>query len=198
MQVRCSDHFWLVSCGSPLIGRTGQVTASTSLILLLICSSSSSISLQVQKLIHLCKELYFHIMIAKKLFRKKVAVSPRAFTLEPRTFAPLCILASRPQVKKYSPSERLKIKPHVKQFSTSTALNDGIIPVMGDNSKSVDKADQSLLQAAQISTEDYEEIANKTMDDLSSTLEEVQEQKGNLDTEYSVYRHAIIFSYETN
>lgn len=137
-------------------------------------------------------------MSARQLARKSLAVSPRAFTFEPRAFVPLRITTSRFHIKNNSPWERLRIDPHVKQFSTSIMLNDGIIPVMGDNSKSIDKADESLLRAAQISTEDYEEIANKTMDDLSSTLEEVQEQKGNLDTEYSVYIHVINFSRDTN
>ena len=137
-------------------------------------------------------------MSVRQLSRTRFAVSPRAFTLEPRAFTPLRVSASKPHIKNYSPCETLKINIHVEQFSTSTMLKDGIIPVIGDNSKSIDKADESLLRAAQMSTEDYEEIANKTMEELSSTLEEIQEQKGNLDTEYSVYMHATNFSYKTN
>ena len=71
-------------------------------------------------------------------------------------------------------------------FSSSALLHDGIIPVMGDNSKTIEDADGTLARAAQISKEDYDEIADKTMDSLSSTLEDVQEQKGSIDTEYSV------------
>ena len=69
---------------------------------------------------------------------------------------------------------------------------------MGDNSKSIDKAGETLLRPAQISKEDYEEIADKTMDTLSATLEEIQEQKGNLDVEYSVFCHFNIYPFQAN
>ena len=135
------------------------------------------------------------MMITRPLSRVKAAVSHRARPLQLGAIMTVRGSALRRQMEANITYNRPKNNLRVMHFSNSVALYDGIIPVMGDNSKSIDKAGETLLQAAQISKEDYEEIADKTLDTLSAALEETQEQKGNLDVEYSVFSLSIFFSF---
>ena len=128
----------------------------------------------------------------------KSGASLTAAPLHVKPFTPFRLSISRRQMKANLACNGLPNRIHAQHFSSSVVLRDGIIPIMGDNAKSIDKAGESLLQPAQISKEDYEELADKTMDTLSATLEEIQEQKGNLDVEYSVFNHSVFCRSQSN
>ncbi len=68
----------------------------------------------------------------------------------------------------------------------SGVLRKGIIPDTADPSPRNSAPNEHVTQATEISAQEYNELADQYLDRLASRLEEMQDQKGDVDVEYSV------------
>ncbi len=110
----------------------------------------------------------------------------QASTTAPRTQLAHTVLSGR---FIFRSTQNLSV-PHIfRSFHLSSAYGKGISPETSDpQPKSCPKAEH-VAEPASISTEEYHEIADSYIEDLVSKLEQLQEEREDVDCEYSVRVH---------
>jgi frataxin len=87
-------------------------------------------------------------------------------------------------------ASRLAIVPTLSQlsFSTTVSHKKGIMPDTENPSKPLDETEQAEPTAAvaEITEQEYHEIADEYLDNVVSRFEELQDQREDIDVEFSV------------
>lgn len=84
--------------------------------------------------------------------------------------------------------------PIVRPFTNSSLLKKGILPETENPPVKETEPEKRVSQPTDITTTEYHEVADRYIDHLVATLEELQEEREDVDVEYSVSHNQIILS----
>jgi frataxin len=112
-----------------------------------------------------------------------------------RSSTPVCRSSFRFASMTYA--SRLAICPNLSQrsFSTTVSLKKGIMPDTEDPAKPLTETEQAEPTAAvaDITEQEYHEIADEYLDNVVNRFEEIQDEREDIDVEFSVHTASQLF-----
>jgi frataxin len=105
------------------------------------------------------------------------SIRQRTLTTGPRFVSPRLSSCQAP---------RILSNPSIRSFSSTPITSKGLSPESENPQPTPKEPTAGAPKAANISAEQYEELSNEYMDSIVEKLEQLQEEKENVDVEYSV------------